>query len=696
MQPLDDAKEDDEYSAGESGKGGKGGSSASGGSTTGGKGGSNTGGKGGTNTGGAGGAKGGTGGGNTGGSSAAGGTGGSSGKGGTGGAGGLAGWGGSGNTTGLVVYNAVWTFDEDLQGFAVGYSEPQTLGIGATTVHDPDDGEPDDGAVALTLPFDGPMQTVELGVPLPRILDLTGQTLAARVKLDSGFFGNTPEPGGVKVFVKTGDSSSVYADGAWSDLVEGEWITAVFDLSAPDSDDGIDPTDVREIGLTFKSTAADAGWTTGTFHVDTVGWTNAERPACILDTLLIDDMESPDGFGRICQVEGRTASWFAFGDDSDGVFTPDTAGAPLPLEDIDVPRAGNQRAIRVQGSGFTDYGGAVGTTLVPGNIEVSTSWNAVSYAGIAFYARGSGTMTVRLSTPPARDATQDYPGECLETLGFKYNDSYSAAPFELANGWRGYVIPFATLRQEGWGMPAPFSYDISAIEFSWGTNASFDFWIDDLRFLPRECEDGATVECFPGGQRCSRGTLVQTDCTAECAARGYLTSACQANGCVCSDPSNEDIAIGIDALCVCGEPNLACPPETAALLEVQGAIPGSVRDTILCYAMYPNPTADQCVTALAAVVGASPAWLLRDRVARRAGADGAADGCRERVVVRARFRRLRALGLRRLRRGLGDLGWRGLVVERDLHRLAAGAGGRTRCRRDGRSRRGGARSRLVE
>jgi hypothetical protein len=592
VQPLDDVNED-----GSAGEGGSGGTSATGG---GGRGGSSTGGKGG-GSGGSGGATGG--GAGKGGNAGKGGSdvGGGAGRGGAGGAGGTSGAAGSGNTGNVsLVYGPVWTFDEDTEGFALGYSEPTTLAGDATAAHDPDDGAPNDGSVVVTIPFDGPSQTVELGVTLPVPLDLTSKTLAARVKLDSGFFGDTLEPGGVKIFVKTGDDFR-YADGTWSDLVSGQWLTVVFDLDSPDFDDMTNPADVRELGLAFKSTAAaDAGWTTATLHVDTVGWVGAERPPCIFDPLLIDDLETSDGFGATCMTGGRDGGWYVYDDGTMGATrTPSTDGPALPLEETQGPNGTTTQAVHVRGMGYTGWGGGVGTTLVPGNTTNATFWDASEYAGISFWAKGSGIMFLQAVLAETRSSAEEYPGLCEPILQLNCNDNYAGNQFTLTETWTRYDIPFATMNQEGWDKPVPWSYNVNALEFRWTTDdAGFDFWIDDVRFIPRECDDGDDADCAAGGDKCVRGTLVPTACNAECTKRGYTMNSCSAmGGCACDTPTNPNLEDAIDAFCQCAGPTLECMGEGRALLEALASDSmNALGTTILCYADYAQ--ADQCDEAL--------------------------------------------------------------------------------------------------
>jgi hypothetical protein len=274
----------------------------------------------------------------------------------------------------------------------------------------------------------------------------------------------------------------------------------------------------------------------------------------------------------------------------------------FPLEELDVPRSDSTQAIHVYGSGYTGWGGGVGTTLRAGAADQSTPWDAAAYSGISFWARGEGPMWAQVSLAETRSADQDYPGLCQTVLALNCNDNYVSAAFELTPDWTRYEIPFAALKQEGWGHPVPWTFNVSSFEFRWGTEGSFDFWIDDLRFLERECEDDDPVDCTASGQRCLRGKLVPTDCDAECSRRGYRTATCSASGCVCDEPEDSEVALAIDAMCACAGPELDCTAEGRALLEELALDPLSpIGPGILCYAFYTEP--DDCALALTSCWG---------------------------------------------------------------------------------------------
>jgi hypothetical protein len=596
VQPLDDA-EDGDSSAGGDGTGGNSGGTGGG---TGGKGGS--GGTGGKNAGGTGGKA------SAGGSAGTGGSAGNDGSGGAGtsGSGGRGGSAGSGNMGNVpLAYVPVWTFDDDVQGFAVGYSDPETLGPTSMASHTDAEGAPDDGSIEITIPFDGPGQTLELGVTPPAPLNLEGRRLAARVKLDSGFFGATDDPGGVVLYAKSGNDLT-YADGGWTELVPSEWIIVELDLADPAYDDGIDPADVGELGVAFStSDTEDAGWTTATLFVDSIGWVGAERPPCILDPLLIDDMETEDGLGRTCETDLRSGSWYVYDDvngmsEPAGTREPEGYPSPFPLTEIDTPRGENTRAIYVKGGGFTGFGGGVGTTLVPGNQAQATFWDASAYAGVSFWARGAGTLFFQAILAQTRAASEEYPGLCQPTLALNCNDGYVSSAIALTDEWVEYVIPFATLKQEGWGHPVLWTYDLNALEFRWGTDENFEFWIDDARFIERECEDTDPVGCAVDGQRCQRGRLQPTACDVECASRGYENWSCsETQGCICTDPVDVNLATAIASFCECGGSELDCTPDGVALLETLASDTQSgLGSAIRCYVNYPSPTVDDCATAV--------------------------------------------------------------------------------------------------
>lgn len=253
------AAENGAGASGSSGASPSGGSPAAGGSAGGAQGGSaGSGGASGSNGGGAGsapvGGSAGTAGSSAAGSGAAGGS-----------AGGAAGAGGGANT------GSGWTFDDTIEAWAISYADPSSLTDDATLSWDASSGDPSNGSLELVIPFSGVNQKLDVSTALTGE-DLSGQVLSAKVRLDSGLGSDAENPGGAKLYVKTGEGY-VYADGGWVNLdTAGTWVTLTIDVSTPAgyvAPGTYEPSDVREVGIEI-ATGGDGTFTSATLHVDTV------------------------------------------------------------------------------------------------------------------------------------------------------------------------------------------------------------------------------------------------------------------------------------------------------------------------------------------------------------------------------------------------------------------------------------------
>lgn len=110
-------------------------------------------------------------------------------------------------------------------------------------------------------PSSGAEHRLHIETELPNgPLDLTGRTFAVRVFVEPGGFATDPNnPGGVKVYIKSGDSL-VYADLGFLnyEVATDDWHYLF--ASRPETpsyqDSGFDVTDVRIVGLEFSSGSA--------------------------------------------------------------------------------------------------------------------------------------------------------------------------------------------------------------------------------------------------------------------------------------------------------------------------------------------------------------------------------------------------------------------------------------------------------
>lgn len=189
--------------------------------------------------------------------------------------GGTAGTSGTGGTNGGGSFVEVWDFSADTEGFVPGFSSPDaTLKDMALVTHDAAEGDPAPGSLAVTIPFSAPEEKVTIALNFPAAIDMSGRTLTARVRLDSGFGTDPMVPGGAKLYAKT-TAAYVYADGGWLNQdMPGVWNTLTLTLDSPEgylAEGAWTPSEVLEIGVEF---AANTGgtWETGNFHVDTIGY----------------------------------------------------------------------------------------------------------------------------------------------------------------------------------------------------------------------------------------------------------------------------------------------------------------------------------------------------------------------------------------------------------------------------------------
>ncbi len=102
---------------------------------------------------------------------------------------------------------------------------------------------------------------------------MTGQVLHAKARLSSGLSLDRENPGGIKLFVKTGANYS-YAAGAFVALTEGfGWVEFIIDMDDPElvfETEEYDPTEVRQIGLELRTFGQTTEALAATVYVDSI------------------------------------------------------------------------------------------------------------------------------------------------------------------------------------------------------------------------------------------------------------------------------------------------------------------------------------------------------------------------------------------------------------------------------------------
>ncbi|KYF89304.1 hypothetical protein BE20_09425 [Sorangium cellulosum] len=198
---------------------------------------------------------------------------------------------------------------------------------------------------------------------------------------------------------------------------------------------------------------------------------------------MIDDME--DNNNAILAAGGRVGYWYTFNDKTEGATQnppPDPTGTgetPFTMTELDPARGQSKYAARSWGTGFTEWGIGFGFDLKSEDGD-KTPYDASAYTGITFWAKlgpGSGTVTsIKISDP----GTDPVGGACTDKC-----DPWQWE-FPATEEWQQFTIPFADMKQGGWGDPAGTTQidatKLYSIQFQVGQADAFDLYIDDLAF----------------------------------------------------------------------------------------------------------------------------------------------------------------------------------------------------------------------
>jgi hypothetical protein len=125
------------------------------------------------------------------------------------------------------------------------------------------------GSVKLTIPFDGPSETLLFAQNM-NSLNMAGETVTAWIKLNSGLNTDAINTGSAFLVLKSTGSYN-YAPGTAISLDSSAgWVQLSIDASNPPLPPaGYDPCDVREIDVVIQ-TGAGGRYTTAVVHIDTI------------------------------------------------------------------------------------------------------------------------------------------------------------------------------------------------------------------------------------------------------------------------------------------------------------------------------------------------------------------------------------------------------------------------------------------
>ncbi len=249
------------------------------------------------------------------------------------------------------------------------------------------------------------------------------------------------------------------------------------------------------IGLTIALAVAVAGPACSTAPVTTSDASAA--PDAVLNAMgctdpdpgildVIDNME--DGDALVLARDGRTGGWYTYHDETPGTLNPDM-GTPPAMETIVDGRCGTStRAMRVTGTGFSNWGAGFGFAFKSVQTDAgytSGPYDISAYRGVTFWARaGESSITaIRLGIGDQWNVPQGGHCEATELSGPTACYDNFGSSVALSTIWKRYTVLFGELQQRSFGMPRP-ALDVTAahlIEFNIPPSAPvFDIWIDDV------------------------------------------------------------------------------------------------------------------------------------------------------------------------------------------------------------------------
>jgi hypothetical protein len=172
------------------------------------------------------------------------------------------------------------------------------------------------------------------------------------------------------------------------------------------------------------------------------------------------------GISNIGESLSPPGSWFVYSDKS-----PKGVKKPPSVEEFTT--AIENGALHTTGTGYTEWGGGVGTNLI--GAPMLKPVDASKYKGIKFKASGKTPMKFLIGSV----ATMPEFGRCK-----KCYDHHMKLIKDLSDEPKVYEITWDELKQTGWGDKVKFDVTkIVALNFTSKDAIPWDFTIDDVAFI---------------------------------------------------------------------------------------------------------------------------------------------------------------------------------------------------------------------
>jgi hypothetical protein len=203
--------------------------------------------------------------------------------------------------------------------------------------------------------------------------------------------------------------------------------------------------------------------------------------------LLIDDMEDQTQSIVSSLAYG---SWYVYNDATVGSHMTPAPNTPFTMEAIPGGRCASEYAMRMSGTGLSQWGAGMGfdfgygNTTVNGQVE-KIPVDARAYVGVRLWARVGqattthATLSISAGSCPPGDGGQDggdarLPSDC--------ELSY-AKSLVLTTDWVRYDLPFDQFLSNPGRLSIPRD-QIFSFQFLVPASTTFDLWIDDISWIP--------------------------------------------------------------------------------------------------------------------------------------------------------------------------------------------------------------------
>jgi hypothetical protein len=221
----------------------------------------------------------------------------------------------------------------------------------------------------------------------------------------------------------------------------------------------------------------------------------ADTSPATYNYVLIDDMESISS-GPILLSMGSTGltpgSWFgaiSTGSAANTITPNPFVFSELPTSHETMTSVISKHAAHLTCSIADIYGYCQdGFTFT----DPEATFDISGHTGLVFWAMSSAKNTVKVQIP--NNDTVPAGGKCgLTDAGTAQCWDSFATYITLSGQWQRYEVKFSTLRQDGWGLPAPsgnfdattargLDFVVTGPSIATAATVAADFWIDDLYF----------------------------------------------------------------------------------------------------------------------------------------------------------------------------------------------------------------------